>query len=167
MYLRSPEIDRDQEFLYRWENDPDTWCSTGGLNPLSSEFIKQYILLSTTSVLQEAGMNLMIEAIDLEQTVGYLQLSDYNPVSRRVSIGIYIAPEYRRKGYASLAIGLVHTYLQQRLNCRMVYASVLSNNTPSLALFEALGYRHVGTLGDWLWYDGLYWDLKYYQLCLQ
>lgn len=166
LYLRSIELNKDEETLYRWENDSASWRSSGTMNPLSSEFIKQYILLSNTSVVENAGLNLMI-ALNDGTPIGYVQIHDYNPISRRTSLGIYIDPACRRRGYAREALSLVHAYLHKRLNCQMVYAGVLSDNEASLRLFESLAYTHAGTLSRWQWHDGFFSDLRYYQLCLQ
>lgn len=166
LYLRSIELNKDEDALYRWENDSASWLSSGTMNPLSAEFIKQYILLSNTSIIDQAGLNLIIDLND-GTSIGYIQIHSYDPISRRTSLGIYIAPNFRAKGYAREVLELTHTYLHKRLNCQMIYVGILSNNEASLRLFESLAYTHSGTLTNWQWCDGQFIDLRYYQLCLQ
>lgn len=166
LFLRAIELDKDKDLLYLWENDARSWASSGALNPISTQFIDQYIIQSTTSILEQSGLSLMMVATDSLAPVGYVQLQDYEPISKRIGIGLYVALEYRRRRYASDALELVHEYACRRLGCRMAYASILENNLACLRLFESLGYRHVGTLEGWQWSDGHYYDLKYYQLWL-
>lgn len=164
--LRALELDRDRSALYEWENDVEAWASSGILNPISYGFIDQFIISSGTSILERQSLALVLEG-QAGQALGYIQLFDYEPVSRRVAIGVYIAPLYRRQGYALEAIGLLHGYLRQALNCTMVYASVLEPNVASQALFERLGYKQTARLEQWQWQGDKYHDLIYYQLWLQ
>ncbi|MDO4692730.1 MAG: GNAT family N-acetyltransferase [Porphyromonadaceae bacterium] len=166
LFLRAIELGRDRDLLYLWENDARSWASSGAFNPISTQFIDQYIIQSTSSILEQSGLNLMMIDTDSDVPVGYVQLQDFEPISKRIGIGLYVAPECRRRGYACEALELVHDYVRRRLGCRMAYASILENNQACLRLFQSLGYLHVGTLEGWQWYDGHYYDLKYYQLWL-
>lgn len=165
--LRPLESLRDRTTLYMWENEASVWASSGAFNPISYRFIDQFILESTVDIIEKRQMSLMLESTETADSIGYLQLFDYEPVSRRISLGIYIAVEYRRQGYAAEALGVIHAYLEQRLNCSMIYAAVLSGNHASQRLFEHAGYRHTATLERWHWQDGVYQHLMYYQLWLQ
>lgn len=165
--LRALDAYRDRTTLYVWENDTSSWSSSSTLNPISYKFIDEFILESTTDIIEKHQMSLMIESIADNSSIGYIQLFDYHPVDSRCAIGIYIAEKVRNRGYASEALSVVHRYLFERLRCTMVYASVLSGNLPSRRLFEHLGYRHTATLERWHWLDGMYQDLMYYQLWLK
>lgn len=166
MKLRPLELDKDREALYEWENDVQAWTSSGTLNPISYDFVDRFIIASNTSILEKQSLALAIEVLHAG-VVGYVQLFDYDAISRRVSVGIYIAPKFRRQGYASECVGLVHSYLKQVLNCVMVYVTVLEGNAASKGLFERLGYQQTARLVRWHWREGSYHDLIYYQLWLQ
>lgn len=164
--LRALELDRDRDALYEWENDAEAWASSGALNPISYDFVDRFIIASSASLLERQGLALVIEG-QAGESLGYVQLNDYDAVSRRVSIGIYIGPQYRSCGYATESLRLLHTYLSSRLNCAMVYATVLEGNEASLRLFESLGYKQTARLERWQWQGDRYYDLIYYQLWLQ
>lgn len=155
----------DADTLYAWENSPEARDSAGTQHPLSAEFIRSYITESATSLTTKGELALMAELSDTALPIGYLQLLAYEPISRRMSVGLYISPEYRRQGYGRELMMLVQSYAFRRLGLRMLYAKVLASNVPSCALFESLGYSHTATLPNWQWVDGEYHDLRYYQLC--
>ncbi len=162
IHLRALELDSDSSYLHTWENDTTTWDSVGTLNPLSSNALRDYILHSATSIVERGEMTLMIQSAT--RPVGYVQIVDYDPISRRAGVGIYMSAEARNQGYGSEALTLLQEYAWDRLRCRMLFARVLSNNLPSHRLFSRLGYCHTATLPQWHWSDGAYHDLYYYQL---
>lgn len=164
--LRSLELDRDRDALYEWENDAEAWGSSGTLNPISYDFIDRFITISSASIIEKQSLALAIE-VKCRSLVGYVQLFDYDAVSRRVAIGIYISPQARGQGYARESIELLHGYLRETLNCTMIYATVLDNNVPSQRLFSSLGYKQTARLERWHWQGDSYHDLMYYQLWLQ
>lgn len=161
--LRAMEVDIDTDHLYHWENDPDSWNSSGVLNPLSSTFIQEYIVQSSSSIIERGALALMIDSAE-HGAVGYVQIMDYTPISKRAEVGIYLASEYRGMGYGREALQLVASYAWRSLGCRMLYARVSSSNMAAQRLFIALGYEHTATLPQWMWSDGQYHDLNYYQL---
>lgn len=166
IHLRALDLDRDREALYEWENDVRAWTSSGALNPISYDFVDRFIISSSTSVLERGSLALVIEAQG-GQTLGYVQLFDYDAISRRIAVGVYISPLHRGQGYARESVQLLHAYLIQALNCVMIYATVLEDNEASQRLFEALGYKQTARLERWHWQGNKYHDVMYYQLWLQ
>lgn len=165
--LRAFEVDKDSDTLYRWENDGTSWASSSIYNPLSASYIREYILEATNSILLKGSLSLLIEDKANEEPIGYLQLLGYDAISRRVGLGLYIAPEQRRRGYAAEAVHLAEDYAFRRLGVSMIYADILSTNQACCRLFESLGYQHTATLPKWHWGDGEWHDLNYYQLWSQ
>lgn len=162
--LRSMEAEIDTPYLHRWEGDSEAWTSSGVLNPIASSAIEAHIIRSTTALVDNGRMDLMIELITQSLPIGYVQLYDYDPINQRLGLGVYLAPEYRRQGFAREALQLVHDYAWSRMNCQMLYAEVISSNVQSQKLFERLGYEHTASLRSWYRLDGEYQDLLYYQL---
>lgn len=163
LYLRSFEVqDSDLEALYRWENDPETWESSSSSNPISSEFLRTYVLESVTSLVTRGDMTLAIALSDSDELIGYLQFLGYDAISRRVGYGLYIAPEYRRQGYAREVISISEAYAFQTLGVRLLYADILASNVPCCKLFEGLGYTLQASLPQWHWAAGKWHDLNYY-----
>lgn len=165
IHLRALEL-TDKEILYAWENDPEAWSSSSTYNPLSSSFIDNYIISSNTSIIDNGQLALIIETTENE-SVGYIQMFDYNAIERRVALGIYIDKYHRRQGYASRSLQICIDYMQQRLRCEHFYASILESNIASQNLFIKLGFVHTATLPHWQWTGAQYEALYYYQLWIE
>lgn len=154
----------DLPLLEAWENDAEGWLSSNTINPLSKDFIQQYITTSSRHIMETGTMSLIIERRGTSPTaLGHLVLYDYTPLHCRTGIGIYIAPEHRRSGYASEGIRLACHYAFEQLRCQQVYAEILAYNIPSQRMLLALGFEHTATLPRWQWVRGDYQDLYYYQ----
>lgn len=152
----------DRALLERWMSDSSAWTQSSVYNPLSPEYIRNYIQENTDSILSRRELSLVIETLESGEAVGNLQLHHYDPVSRRAGLGLYIDPEYRRRGYALETVRLTECYAFDRLGLHLLYADVLAGNVPCCRLFDRLGYQLVATLPDWEWADGAWQALNYY-----
>lgn len=160
------DLDRHLPYLYEWENDSDAWTSSGVINPLSKHFVRTLIVQSATSIVEHGRLSLAIETLD-GLPLGHIQLIDYDPLSQRAGVGIYLASQYRRQGYGGEALSLLADYASERLGCTMLHASTTSNNLASRRLFDTLGYTHTATLPRWVRHADQWYDLMYYQLWLK
>lgn len=161
--LRSFELS-DAETLHRWEHDETAWASSTTLAPLSAEFVREYIIRSVDSIITQRELSLLLQSRDNHTPVGYLQFLAYDPISRRVGLGLFVAPEHRRKGYAKEAVQLAIRYAFGRLGVSMLYADILESNVACCRLFDELGFTHTATLPKWHYAEGEYHNLRYYQL---
>ena len=154
----------DLPLLMGWENAPEALRSNDSLNPLSEDFIARYISSSTRHILETGSIGLMIEETATNTPLGHLSLYDYSPIHRRVALGIYVAPEVRQQGIASIALRQAIRYAFTRLRCEQVYAEVLASNEASQQMLRSIGFEHTATLPRWHWQDNHYEDLHYYQI---
>ena len=69
------------------------------------------------------------------QTIGAIDLFDFDPNNRRVEIGVLIDNNFRRQGFASEALSLVCRYAFDMLDVHQLYANVDSQNEASRRLF--------------------------------
>ena len=94
---------RDVDLLYRWENDPEVWKVSNTMTPFSKFTLQEYIKTATTDIYASRQLRLMIE--DWKgNTVGAVDVFDFEPFHRRAGIGILIAQEDRHNGYAEEAV---------------------------------------------------------------
>ena len=104
--------------------------------------------------------------------VGCIDLYAYDPLNRRCAVGIMVANEYRRQGYALAMLHALETLYsptqplsnsatQQPTHSatqppshssplHTLYADIATTNTASLALFAKAGYTECGHFRDWL-----------------
>lgn len=92
--------------------------------------------------------------------VGCLDLYNYDPLNHRVAVGIMVAKEYRRQGYALAMLDALERspFIVQHSSLHSLYADIAATNTVSLALFRKAGYEECGHFRDWLYVDGKYID---------
>jgi diamine N-acetyltransferase len=97
----------------------------------------------------------MIEKTNEEeiQTIGTIDLFDFDPMHKRAGIGILIADsKERKKGYASDALDVLIKYSFQTLQLHQLYCNITEDNLDSIKLFQSKGFELIGTKKDWLIY---------------
>lgn len=142
--LEPSDVDR----LYIWENTPEMWRYGFSPAPLSRHQLWEYVTQYDANPLAQRQLRLMIDAG--EETVGTLDLYDLDARNGHTFIGIMIAPQYRRQGYATKAIAMAAGYCRDNLGLRQIAATVADDNHASSALFEKCGFRHTATLPQWV-----------------
>ena len=97
---------------------------------------------------------------------GCVDLYAYDPLNRRCAVGIMVATEYRRQGYALAMLRELSTFAVQNSQLHTRYADIAATNTASIALFRKAGYVECGRFKEWLYVDGRYIDTIRMQLLL-
>ena len=147
----------DLPFLYQWENDATSWADSDTHNPLSRHDLHQYIENNTGDIYRDGQLRLMIEQGG--QTLGCIDLFDFDARNRKAAIGMYIAQEARGKGVGSEAVKQLLDYAFDFLHLRMVYAIISVNNQACSHIYEQLGFAHSSPLKDWtLEGDAILWQ---------
>ena len=103
---------------------------------------------------------------------GCVELYNYDPLNQRAAVGIMVAKEFRRQGYAlAMLRELESMYSSQEgvhggTPLHLLYADIAVNNSASIALFKKAGYTECGHFKEWLAVDGKYIDAIRMQLIL-
>ena len=142
----------DLEVMYGWENDVDLWRVSGATAPFSRHQLSTLIVEQQYDIYATRQLRLVVEA-EVEgamQSVGAVDLFEFNPQCRRAGVGIIISSEYRRKGYALDALQCVERYAREVLMLHQLWCSVAADNEASLCLFERAGYEQCGIRRDWI-----------------
>lgn len=154
---------RDVDLLYRWENDPEVWKVSNTMTPFSKFTLQEFIKTSTTDIYASRQLRLMVE--DWKgNTVGAVDVFDFEPFHRRAGIGILIAKDYRHNGYAEEAVHCVCQYLFSVFQLHQVYCNVMADNEISLKLFQHIGFQPSGVQKDWIRTQNGYTDVLILQL---
>lgn len=77
---------------------------------------------------------------------------------RQVEIGIALAPEYQKQGYATEALRALLDYLFVKLGKHRVYGSVDPSNLSSIKLLQRVGMREEARFIKSLWFNGEWVD---------
>ena len=166
MTLRLRKVEpTDLPFLYQWENDATAWADGSNHNPLSQQDLRDYIATTTGDLYRDGQLRLIIEsdnATDRQEnglTIGCIDLFDLDIRNRRAEIGMYIAPEYRGRGFGTEAVKLLEEYAFGHLDLRLLYAVIATNNEACSHLYRSLGYNASSVLSGWtLESDAILWQ---------
>lgn len=153
----------DLEFLYNIENNEAYWEVSNTQTPYSRYILKQYLENAHLDIYEAKQLRFAIEN-KKHQIVGMIDLFDFSPQHLRAGVGILIDQNHQQKGYATEAIKLLNKYAFSFLNLRQLYANITTDNQKSIQLFQKLGYQLIGIRKDWIFSDGDFKDVAFYQL---
>lgn len=162
--LRAMEPE-DLDLLYQIENDTKLW-NIGLTNvPYSRYVLHDYIATSSGDIYTDKQVRLIIEDEE-HQTIGLVDIMNFNPQNRRAEMGIVVQEAFRQKGYGKDAIQKVMRYAKEILHLHQLYVVVNFSQKRTIGLFLRMGFKETCQLTDWL-YDGeLYHDATLLQCCL-
>ncbi len=160
--LRALEI-IDVDTLYRWENDPSVWSVGISLAPYSRKQLWEYVNNYDADIYSARQLRLMITLDESGETIGTLDLFDFDAANSRCAVGILIAPPYRMHGYGLRTLELAAKYCREVYSLHQLYCTIGADNEASRNLFEKAGYRISGRLRSWLRSANTYRDAFIYQ----
>lgn len=139
----------DLELLYEWENDSSHWITGNTRAPYSKFQLKEYISQAKNDIYSDGTLRFMVFDKISGQTVGTIDLFDFDFHHSRVALGVFVAEKFQGNGYASQSLQLVENYVFNFLKINQLYAYVAENNLISRKLFET-NYEQNGYLRNWL-----------------
>ncbi len=149
--LRAMEPE-DLDLLYKIENDLSLW-GVGVTNvPYSRYTLHNYIAGASGDIYTDRQVRMMIDSGEGE-TVGIVDIQNFDPRHQRAELGIVIKRDFRRRGYAMAAVEHIKRYSCEVLHLHQLYVIIAEDNTESLEFFRTAGFGRSGTLKHWL-YDG-------------
>jgi diamine N-acetyltransferase len=155
IYLRALEPE-DLDFIHTIENDESIWEISNTITPYSKFLIKQYLEHAHKDIFEVKQLRLVICNYDNE-TLGMIDVFDFDFKNRRAGIGILVKEEQnRQKGYGNEALQLLIGYCDVHLDLHQLYCNISEENKASLKLFENQGFEIIGLKKDWNYYNGSY-----------
>jgi diamine N-acetyltransferase len=160
--LRAPEPE-DLENLYRWENMSEHWVSCNTRQPYSRYALKKYISNVPTEVYSSGQLRLMIVDKNSGNTVGTVDLFDFEPHHSRMALGLFVAPEFQGRGIAGSTLSIIEKYVFEFLKINQLYCEIAIDNPASLHIFRKAGY-HENILKSWIMTPGGFQDIVVFQM---
>lgn len=154
----------DLDKLYKWENDTSLWEIGNTISPYSKAQLWEYLQNYDGDIYKSHQLRLMIELEATKESVGTIDLYEFDPFNNRTSIGILIDKEYQKMGFGTRAIALATKYTYSYLGLKQVNAIIPLKNTASISLFQKSGFQESGRLRDWLKIGQSYYDVIIMQL---
>lgn len=163
--LRSPEL-HDLDFLFDIENDTSLWHLSNTISPFSRFDLEQYILLADKDIFNAKQLRFIIE-LNNDETVGIIDLFDFDPINRRAGVGIIICQNEQNKGYASVALDILFDYSIKILGLHQLYCNIEFSNQASINLFVKKDFVNTAIKKDWNFKDGVWVDELFLQKILK
>jgi diamine N-acetyltransferase len=142
----------DLELLYELENNSEWWHLSNTVAPFSRFVLEQYIMNAQQDIYSSRQLRLMIDAGIGQnlQTVGTIDLYEFDPLNLRAGVGILIKKAWQNKGIASEALSLLIDFGFNTLHLHQLFCGICTDNTASLSLFKKHGFRITGTRENWV-----------------
>lgn len=155
----------DLEFIYQIENDLSLWEVSNTQTPYSRFLIHQYLENAHQDIYEAKQLRLVICAKDTGETLGLIDLFDFDPKNDRAGVGIVIQnSQNRSQGIGSQALELVVNYSREYLHLNQLYANIATDNQASIQLFEKYNFTAIGVKKAWTRVGQDYKDEIMYQL---
>ena len=106
---------------------------------------------------------MMIVDTCTNETVGTVDLFDFDPHHSRIALGLYVSKPHQGKGIAKTAMSVIEDYVFNFLKVNQLYCHIAATNTASRSLFEQLEYLSSGLLHSWIKTTNGYEDIIVFQ----
>ncbi len=154
----------DLSFLFSIENNEAFWEISHTQAPFSKYLLKQYLENAHLDIYEAKQLRLVIQLNNTNQSIGTIDIFDFNPQHKRAGIGILIDPLFQKNGHASEALDLLIKYCFSRLQLHQLYANITADNINSLTLFQKKHFSKIGLKKDWIFSQGKFKDEILFQL---
>lgn len=152
----------DIDLLLRIENDDRYWKYANRTEPYSRDLLQKYIEQQKQDIFQVKQKRFAI-SIENKDTLGFIDIFDFEPMHRRAGVGIFILDKYRGIGIGRKSVTLLGEYAKTHLNLNCIYANIAKENTTSINLFESCGYKKIGLKKEWNYYENSFHGEYLYQ----
>lgn len=139
----------DAKLLYHWENDLSVWPVSFTQIPFSQFVLEEFVNTAHNDIYTNKQLRLMVNNTQTHETIGIIDLFEFDPQHCRCGLGIYITEANRKNGAAFECISLMKQYCFFTLHLKQVYVHVNNSNKASLALFEKAGFEKIGLKKCW------------------
>jgi RimJ/RimL family protein N-acetyltransferase len=166
VHLRAWEPD-DWKFQVRWSRDTEGDRRTFHIPfPGSQAWTRKDAEEQALRRPENDAFHWLIETLE-QEPVGGINSADCDVRNGTFSFGIYVAPEYRRKGYASDAVLLLCRYMFLERRYQKGGTGAYSFNEPSQKLLQDLGFRLEGQQRRMQFSNGAYHDMLHYGITVE
>ncbi len=139
----------DANLLYEWENDTNLWPVSFTQIPFSKFILEEFVTAAHHDIYTSRQLRLMACDNTSGQTIGIIDLFEFDPQHGRCGLGIYIHTAFRKNGAAFECVELVKHYCFSVLFLKQLFVHVNCSNEASLALFEKAGFEKSGLKKCW------------------
>ncbi len=148
--LRALEPD-DSALIYEAENDPLNAAYNNYVAPYSSRQILEYALSYSADPIADKQLRLIGVDLRNDSEVGIIDLFDIDMRALTASIGVYVFPHHRKKGWSVRLIETAIDYAQNLLRISRFAAKAAADNKASIRMLRRAGFNDAGLLPEWIY----------------
>ena len=127
----------DLDFLFEIENNKEHWKYGTEDKQYTKEELTNYIANAKQDIATAGQFRFVI---DWENTpIGFVDLFDYTTDS--AGVGVIIAKNYRRRGFAKEVLKLLIDYATNTLKIEKLHCNIQEDNFASINLFTSCGFE--------------------------
>ena len=156
----------DLDFLYIIENDIKNWSLSETIIPFSKYLLHEYLKTIGNDITVSKQLRLVIQHNTTKESLGLIDLFDFDALNRKCGIGIIINKKNRNNGLGIESLSLLTEYSKNTLNIHQLYCDIQSDNEESILFFEKNGFIKTGVKKDWNLKAGVFSDVFFYQKTL-
>ncbi len=145
----------DMPLLAQWINDERINIYNGARFPVSDAEQRAWY----ERLLEDRSKKKLIIQSKQGEKVGLVSLFNIDHTNQNAEIGVYIAPDHQRGGYASEALRMVIRFAFNEMNLQKVYCTILGFNTSAVRLVESVGFRPDGVRARHVFAGGTFVDV--------
>ena len=151
---------RDVSQLHAWENASEDWWMGASVQPISMEAMQQFAT-GQHDLYRDRQLRWMLDALLSEgewNTVGAVDLYDFDPRQRRAGVAIHVDQDHRRLGHALGGLLLLRgTHSNTSIWCNSMPKS-LQPILPHRGCSTVSGFVATGTRNMWVRKPDGTWD---------
>jgi RimJ/RimL family protein N-acetyltransferase len=152
-----PVLRTDGPFFFNWLNSLELAHGNGAYRPTDQgKFDQWFNGISIDASRVVFGVRLR----DDLRLMGYVQLTNIQPVARTAELGVLIGePDDRGQGFGQEAVRLILDFGWRDLNLHRVGLFVIGENLAALRAYAKAGFQVEGTLRQASYVDGAFRDI--------
>jgi RimJ/RimL family protein N-acetyltransferase len=151
-----PILPTDFPLLFRWADDADAARMNETYRPAMWKSQEEFWF----HLRDASRVMFAIRKQGSPTLVGYVQITNIDPVHRSALVGLRIGDEAERgKGYGGEALELAVDYCWKQLNLSRLALNVFANNGRAIATYAGKGFEQEGLIRRAVFIDGEWLDV--------
>ena len=147
-------IDEDDlDFIMKIRNDPELYPYLGTFVSLNKKGQLKWF-----ENLQTDNSQMYLILFCNKKKIGYVRITQIDPVNRSMCVGGDIHKKFRGKGYAKEMYNLIFDLGFKKLNMNRLWLFVLENNDRATHIYKKLGFIEEGRQRKAIYNNGKYYD---------
>ena len=156
-----PIVDSDIGFVFQGLSHPDV-IRYYGISYHSFDATRDQMVWYKDLRENQTGIWFAIRSRDNQSPMGSIGISSYNKTFRKAEIGLWLLPDFWKRGIMQEAVAVFCQYCFDQLHLHRLEAQVETENTACKRLMEKLEFDYEGTMKDCEIKDGKFISLDLY-----